>query len=321
MKEVVAISRPSASFNVFWHLTDFCNYKCHYCPAWLKAGDFHQGRKAGFPTDEEIHEFLDKLENVYLAGGRKLHMMLSGGEPTIHPMFAEIIKRCKPYGVVSITSNGSRPLNWWKALPELPSGINMSLHHESTDINKINLLVDFLTANNVQVRFNMVCDPAHWEASIALFDGLRPAYQKWVMAWPLHDQSAVRDRDIYSYTEEQQAWMTLRNKRLANYRFAYGSKFKDEVAAVHFADGSTKPMGEISETTFKLTKMNYFKDWECYAGTDGIDINFSGDVWSSICKAVKLGRINNFNLLNKPIICEREICIHPADLSIRKNKA
>lgn len=297
-----------------------CNYKCHYCPAWLKAGDYHQGRKAGFPSDDEIRTFLDNLENVYLANGRKLHMVLSGGEPTIHPMFPEIVARCKPHGVVSMTSNGSRPLNWWKSLPALPSGINMSLHHETTDIEKVNLLVDFLTANNVQIRFNLVCDPAHWDASMALFNGLRLEYQNWVYAWPLHDPSPVRDRDIYTYTDEQQNWMNLRNKRLANYRLAFGSKFKNEIAVVHFSDGTKKQMTEISETTLKLNKMNYFNGWECWVGTDSIDIYFSGEVWSSICKVAKLGRIDNFSLINKPVICDRNICIHPADLAIRKNQ-
>ena len=318
MKKVVEIVPKNKSFNVFWHLTDFCNYNCHYCPAWLKAGDFHQGRKAGFPTNEEIRTFMDNLENQYL-NGRKLNLMMSGGEPTIHPMFPEIVKRLKKHGVIIVTTNGSRTLNWWKGLEEVPTGINMSLHHETTNIDKVNLLLDYLVhERDVQVRFNLVCDPNHWEATMALFNGLRPEYQNFVLAWPLHDPKPVPDRDIYTYTEEQQLWMKARNRKLANYRVAYGSKFTDEQTFVKFSDGSRRMMSEISETTFKLEKLNYFNGWECYAGMNSIDISFSGDVLSSICKSVKLGRIDDFKLLPAPQICPKEICIHPADLAIEK---
>lgn len=320
MKEVIALEPLKESFNVFWHLTDFCNYNCSYCPPWLKAGDFHQGRKTGFPTDDEMRTFMDNLENEYLRG-RKLNLMMSGGEPTIHKMFPEIVERLKKHGVIIVTTNGSRPLNWWKSLKEVPTGINMSLHHETTNTDKVNELLDYLVGERgVQVRFNLVCDPNNWDESMRLFNGLRPEYQNFVLAWPLHDPSPIPERDIYTYTHEQQEWMKLRNKRLANYRVAYGSKFMDEQTIVRFSDGTRRMMSEISETTFKLQKMNYFKGWNCSAGIDSIDINFSGEVWSSICKSVKLGRINDFKLLEAQQVCPKELCIHPADLAIRKSK-
>lgn len=318
MIQVVEIKKPQNTFSIFWHLTDFCNFKCAYCPPFCKSGDFSQGRKPGAPTNEEILEFLDRLDSGLLANGSVVNLVISGGEPTIHPLFGEIVSRVRTHGNVTVNTNGARPLNWWRALPALPTGVNISLHHAETKIDRINELATYLLEQDVQVRFNLMCDPTNWEASIGLYTDLSDDLKRMVMAQVLHDPFASNNREMFVYTDEQKAWIKAQNQKLSNYRLVYGSKYNDENSIVHFSTGQKRKIGEISETNFKLNNWHMFKDWECSAGSTSININFNGEVWSSICKAVKLGRINDFELLKTLHVCKDTICIHPYDMALPK---
>jgi len=320
-RKVIKIKKHSNAFIMFWHLTDFCNYNCSYCPPWLKAGDYHMGRKAGHPTDEEIDSFLHRLETDILKDGRRSHIMLSGGEPTIHKRFGEIVHRLTAdmLADVCITTNLSRPLKFWEKLETLPAGMNISLHHETTDMNLVNEKMEFLVPAGVQIQFNLVCNPGNWEkGTMEMFNGLDPKFQKYIHAWPLHDNSEIRNRHIYQYSPEQSKWMKERNMVYRATRKSERSKFKQENSFVYFSDGSTSTIKQVSETAFKQGGQNWFNGWKCRAGQQAIDVNFSGDVWSSVCKFVKLGRIDDFKLLDEPVLCDRDICIHPMDLGLDK---
>ena len=131
MNTIVKIEGPTDSFHIYWTLTDFCNFKCNYCPGFLHSGNYHNGRSSGFPSDDNIRTFLYNLEHEWLQG-KKLFMGLGGGEPTLHPMFAEIVERCEAMGIVNVTTNGSRSIDWWQSLKTLPTQVIISLHPEFT---------------------------------------------------------------------------------------------------------------------------------------------------------------------------------------------
>jgi len=74
----------------------------------------------------------------------------------------------------------------------------------------------------------------------------------------------------------------------------------------------------LSETKLKLEGLNRFNGWSCDVGIDSINVNYDGQVWTSICKYQNLGRLDNFKLLEQSGTCSFEICIHPADLAVNK---
>jgi hypothetical protein len=179
--------------------------------------------------------------------------------------------------------------------------------------------MEFLVPAGVQIQFNLVCDPDNWEeGTMNMFNGLDPKFQKYIHAWPLHDNSEIRNRHIYQYSPEQSKWMKERNLIYRTTRKSERSKFKQENSDVFFSDGSISTIKQVSETAFKQGGQNWFNGWKCRAGSQAIDVNFSGEVWSSVCKFTKLGRLDNFELLKDSVLCNRDICIHPMDLGLDK---
>lgn len=78
-----------------WHITDRCDYKCKFC--------FSQNLDAEITSLERAEEILQHLRRM---GMEKINFV--GGEPTLHPLFVDIVKLAKGMGfVVSIVSNGS----------------------------------------------------------------------------------------------------------------------------------------------------------------------------------------------------------------------
>lgn len=313
MNKVTSIQRKQPTFYVFWHLTDFCNWNCSYCPDHLHAGDFAMGRKPGYPTEQDIETFMDRI----IAGlnGRKLWVTLSGGEPTVHPMFARIVERLKPYGVIGINSNGSRTMKWWRSLPVLPSGCTFSLHQEYIDkMPHLNELSDFLIESGVDIQYNLVCDPNAWDTVMQLYQALDPKFLDYVICWPVHDKNKIRNRHVTEYSPEQKAWMR-RHQLMFN---KTNSIFNPYTSTITFDHRTTMSFKSFSETKLKIEGLNRFNGWSCDVGMDSINVNYDGEVYSSICKAQRLGRINNFELRTTPLSCPFEICIHPADLHVDK---
>lgn len=71
-----------------------CNFKCKFC--------YYDQRRFIKPL-QEIKDTVVKLHELGMTS-----FDLSGGEPTVHPHFLDIIEFCKNYGKVSCLSNGWR---------------------------------------------------------------------------------------------------------------------------------------------------------------------------------------------------------------------
>ena len=93
------------SIKVEWNLGKRCNYDCTYCPS-----EIHDNTSEH--TDIEILKAsVDKLMTL----GKPIRLSFTGGEPTVHPKFEELINYCKHVGIswVSVTTNGTRRPNWY----------------------------------------------------------------------------------------------------------------------------------------------------------------------------------------------------------------
>ena len=82
-------------------LTSACTARCGYC---------HNEGQAKDNTQLSLHAINHVLDTL-AAGNRQIsEIILSGGEPTLHPQLAEIAQRCKATGaLVSINTHGAHP--------------------------------------------------------------------------------------------------------------------------------------------------------------------------------------------------------------------
>jgi len=310
MKKIIRIHQENPVLFVYWHLTDFCNYKCNYCPAFLNAGWYANGDKPGFPTDGENHIFIDRLTS--LVKDRSLMLILSGGEPTVHPMFPEIIIRTKPLGTIGIVTNGSRPLNWWKKLPALPHSMTISLHPEYVKMDHINQLSEYLVDQGVLLTYNLSVDPKNWDLVKAMHAGLDPKFRHRIRYKILHEFSDNSDKKIFNYTQEQLDWVK-ENFDQENMLFTLTEK----ETIVYYDDGSISN-GTTLTAELTMDKENSFYNWKCSAGSNGLKVSVNGNVYGGICAMQKLGHMTNFELLTEPLTCKIKYCAAPGDIRLPK---
>jgi pyruvate formate lyase activating enzyme len=78
-----------------------CNFKCPYCSNWLLV---HEPDSLPEVKLEKIEHFLKERKD-FIDG-----VVITGGEPTIHPWLPELIKRFKALGLlVKLDTNGTNP--------------------------------------------------------------------------------------------------------------------------------------------------------------------------------------------------------------------
>ena len=316
MPNLIEIKREQEVLSVYWTLTDFCNFRCNYCPTNLHSGDFKSGRKPGYPTDSEIRIFLDRLINVH-AKGKFLQVCISGGEPTLHPMYEEIVDTLRPHGIVETITNGTRSIDWWKQLKHFPDKIVMSLHAGWTKIDKVNELGEFLLDNNVYVTYNMMCDPGKWESVQDMYKQLTPRLQALVNAKILtHHIDGPSDGQQWEYHPEQIEYiksisvsLEQPERRFSNINLS---------STLIYDDGTSSKL--VSPFAIINNNQHGFYNWECSAGSEGITISYDGFAYASNCRSVRMGRINNFNLFQNPIICPRNLCKCGSDIPLTKKK-
>ncbi len=178
--------------DVTLELTYNCNLNCFYC--------YNDREKQGKPLSIALYRTL--LED--LARMQTLFLMLTGGEPMIHPHFFEIGRMCRELGfVVRIRTNGHTlfPRNVERLIDEVdPYMVEVTLHGASAEVHdrqtrvpgSFDRLIQHLRhARSTGLRCAMVVTPTAWnqhqiEAMISLGDELDA---------PLHFQGPVGPRD------------------------------------------------------------------------------------------------------------------------------
>ena len=102
-------------FTVSWLLGRFCNYKCSYCWPYARSD-----KKDHRPTELCLLTVDEIKRQARERGFNSFHFSLSGGEPTFHPGYVDILNHLNNdagntnYTSVHMTTNMSRSLQWHK---------------------------------------------------------------------------------------------------------------------------------------------------------------------------------------------------------------
>lgn len=114
---------PTGAFSVDWYIGKRCNFNCSYCVEYL-----HDYTSPHVPLENMIK----LVDLIYEKEGSNVLWSLTGGEPTIHPKFLDLCSYIKNKGsrYISVTTNGTRTLDYHKKLFEKVDGITQSFHFE-----------------------------------------------------------------------------------------------------------------------------------------------------------------------------------------------
>ena len=336
-------------FTVSWLLGRYCNYRCSYCWPYARSDT-----KDHRPTELCLLT-IDEIKKQARANGfNSFHFSLSGGEPTFHPGYLDILKHLADdvhntnYTSVHMTSNCSRPMKWFEEYieqvkPFHRASITASLHTEHVNTpEKMQEFADKLILcqkNDIQITINMVMVPEwfdrDWENALFFHNqGIN------VTLKPQSDPTASRVVDGYTDEQKHRLWngmpqmgytevkRTWEGRPKATFEIPVATVGTDDKAVpahfqVEFTDSTGKKWYMDQAERFNAFGFNKFNGWSCNAGYQGIIIREpDGSVKRSYsCNDIPLGNIETgFKLFDKPMPCITESCVSSADSKIPKIK-
>jgi organic radical activating enzyme len=336
-------------FSVSWLLGRFCNYKCSYCWPYARSD-----KKDHRPTQLCLTTIDEIKRQARERGFNSFHFSLSGGEPTFHPGYLDIMKHLADdvgntnFTSVHMTSNISRNMKWFETYVEHASkfhraSITASYHREHVDTQeKREQFADklvFCQEHDVQVTINQVMVPGWfeelWEESLYFHNrGIN------VTLKPQSDPTASKVVD--GYTDDmlarlhngmpQRAFTESKNVNVERPKPTfmrapdpiYKNFDEDSIPQhfqVEFKDSKHKEWYMDQAERFNAFNFNKFEGWECSSGYRSIIIREpDGSVKRSYsCMDVPLGNVETgFKLFSKPMPCISPSCVSSADSKIPK---
>lgn len=291
---------------VDWMLGSACNYACSYCPKELHDGSI------SWQGEADILALYDRLAEHYQRDrGRSVWLQFTGGEPTMHPRFLSIVEAAAGFGFqVSVISNASRTLRFWRRVRPLLDAAILTYHPEFV---KLAPFVDVLRllSEEMPVHVNVTMPPDRFDAVYAEADAIAAAVPTCTVA--LKPLRVGFRSQLYPYTDEQRARLDTRLTRVGHPE----AQKPRGILRVTRQDGRTF---DAHVHDLVLTDTNRWKGWLCHAGLESLRINGDGRVTRAVCSAGgDLGQIGGaVQLPDMPVTCDREVCACISDMLITK---
>lgn len=304
---------------VEWKLHDKCNYDCFFC------GDENKLGKVGWYDLDTNKKLVDSI--VSSAGDKPLWIQFTGGEPTLYPKFIELLEYVKSKNVmVSIISNGSRTIRYWKELRDRANIdiLTITFHSQQKANYKhiaelTNLFIEQETVTLVAVTY--VKDSIDYA-----IEGIE--YLKENTACCI----STNAMDIVPYNiDENTVGKEKFDKLLNEYNLLFGKRFAEKTRSK--IDISIMPWKKTAKLTYEdgtveeknvmhIMKLgeNNFKGYECYAGIDSMNVEH-GFKFRGGCKRDKTAfDPKNLTFFDKPFVCDVDSCFCHMDIITTKIK-
>lgn len=286
------------TIKIEWNLSKRCNYDCSYCPS-----EIHDNTSPH--TDLAIlQEAIDKLASL----NKPIRLSFTGGEPCVHPNFEDIIKYAKYKGIkwISVTTNGTRPFEFYKALAEYVDQFVISIHFEYNWMRVLNTMSRLADESKVALIGQIM---AHHEYMDCVMSARGRLQQEGIPSTVRRIRWTQGDHDLFDdmrYHPDDLAWIKKQESTVGENTVLFDEKML--------------PVFMHANDVIKL-HYNKFKDWTCYAGIESLMINWDGEVYRATCRVGdSLGNIYNgtFTVPTDPITCDRNFCTCAADIPLTK---
>lgn len=335
-------------FTVSWLLGRFCNYKCSYCWPYARSDT-----KDHRPTELCLLTIDEIKRQARQNGFNGFHFSLSGGEPTFHPGYLDILQYLADdvsntsYTSIHMTSNCSRNLMWFTQYAEIAksfhrASITASLHTEHVNTPaKMQEFADKLILcqeHDIQVTINMVMVPSQfdtdWDNALFFHNQginvtLKPQSDP-TASYIVNGYTADMLKKLHNgmpqraYTEVKRIWKDrpIPTFGMPSDTVTTTDKTVPAHMQVELTDSTGKKWYMDQAERFNAFNFNKFKGWHCNAGYQGIIIREpDGSIKRSYsCHDAPLGNIETgFKLFSNPTKCITESCVSSADSKIPKS--
>lgn len=340
---------PTAAFSVDWYLGKRCNFSCSYCVDYL-----HDYETPHVPL-ENLKKVVDKIHSKH---GDNVFWSLSGGEPTINPSFLKLCEYINQKGskLVSVTTNGSRTLEYHKQMMELVDGITISFHFEFI----MDRIEEYIHKCIELEKYRLELNNKNPERKKTLI--LRFMVENGELDTIEYMEYAFRRVGI---TNIEHRYIRPPGESVVNMQTSVKYEFSDANDPNQIVDAATVDRIEVRESKFykkeeiesigelykstvdkskqklkiwyedddgnifsedyhynelNFNKLNRFSGWKCWAGVNHIKISHDGSVYIGSCHVGgNRGNIyEDFDLPTEPIVCPRWRCTDNTDLKVPK---
>jgi MoaA/NifB/PqqE/SkfB family radical SAM enzyme len=311
---------PNDVFNIDINLGNYCNYKCWYCFPGANEGT-HK-----FPAVNLIIQNLSHLIDYYKATTNKkvFDIHFSGGEVTHWKDFPDLLNFLKSnYNcLISMTSNGSKKIAWWKDNAEYFDRIHMSYHHEYADIDQFRDLCDYLYDQKIIVSASVMMDPNAWGKCIDAVEYLKLSKNKWTIRYV-----EIFDHRIIYTTEQKEILKQHRARKVNPWFFFRNNRYYRSKIVAKDTYGKNH---RFEDNGILLYRLNNFFGWECTAGVHWINVSKDGTI-SATCSQLLYGMDDFYNLYDidfkkkfnpdiSPVICTKNQCMCLMETAMPKRK-
>ena len=293
---VQTVDTAHQQFVVYWMMGNVCTYKCSYCPKHI-----HSGNVPYHP--------LDIIQKTLASFPNRASVTLSGGEPTYHPDFEQIILE-KPAGLkINLLTNGSRPYAFWERIIDKINHVTLSYHVEFTKLERFIETAKLIFQISERAGIiNMVMKHDRWDDCMTAYNAIKAA---GLNVTAKTEMTTLGPTAVVSpfYTEEQRAWLKNASTTQPTNR-------------IILFDKNNKFVGSTNPTHLLASNQNDFRGWECHASTTRLLITPQGKVFDTQCKQQRaLGTIyDGFTIPTEPLICQTASCWCYNDLEAKKVK-
>jgi len=291
-----SIETTHQQFVVYWMMGNVCTYKCSYCPKHIHSGDV-----AYHPL-----EIIQKTLNSFPKGAS---VTLSGGEPTYHPDFEQIILEKPAHLRINLLTNGSRPYAFWERIVYKLNHVTLSYHIEFTKLERFLKTAEliFQIAKRPGI-INMVMKHDRWDECIIAYNAIKAA---GLAVTAKAEMTTLGPTAVVSphYKKEHRAWLAATSQSETHNNLVVFNK-------------DNRFMGSTNPTELLATNQNDFRGWECHASITRLLIVPQGKVYDTQCKQQRLlGTIyDGFTLATEPVVCRTAACWCYNDLEAKKVK-
>lgn len=335
-------------FCVSWILGRFCNYSCSYC--WPYASS----KQKDHQPFEKIIQTIDSIKSQARERNfNSFHFSFSGGEPTLHPNYLEILKYLNDdakntnYHSIHMTTDLSAGIGWFKKYIDVTKdlyrvSITASFHKEFTEPKAFGEKLVFLQEHDVQTTINMVMVPERFEIlmqdalyfnSLGLNVTLKP--QSNISATKIVDGYTSEQLDFLQNGLPQMDYTTSRLQKMGKTsnrpinplklpeKFLSKPQAVRQIMQVELNDKQGQSWYVDQAERLNAFEFNQFKDWICSSGYRSIIVREPGGVIkrSYSCHDKPLGSIDaGFKLFPEALPCITNSCVSSADSKIPKKK-
>lgn len=308
MKQIIEIKQKIPALYLTWVINNICTNHCSYCPA-----NLHNGTNHNYDW-----EHAKKFTEIVLAKYDKIHLAISGGEPTLSPWFKDLVKMYSDAGhPVGMTTNGARTARYFEDIAQYMSYIVISFHPSFED-------PDFLEkalacARHTPTTVSVMMDSRYFDRSLEMFY----AFAKH----PSLSVEHVRIQNWRANTHEGSNYTPAQIDIMDNLPRINGTKItrpkvQGYTGAVAFYDDGTSEQLQAQ----KLINDNNtdFSGWECDIGLESLYVKYDGIIRRGNCiSSPIIGKLQDLDNVQWPVgsfICPQNFCNCTTDVYVSKRK-